>query len=89
MAAEYATTIGPGFAELRPAGEPVNPGTDFPVYDKLVERLAGNRADRLRKLERGNLGVERAGLAVGSGAGDRAVPHEAELVVFVAIPGLN
>ena len=40
MSAEYATTIGPGFTELRPAGEPVNAGTDFPVYDKLVERLA-------------------------------------------------
>ncbi len=40
MSADYATTIGPGFAELRPAGEPVDAGADFPVYDKLVDRLA-------------------------------------------------
>jgi len=33
-------TVGPSFADLRPAGEPVDPDTDFPVYRKLVDRLA-------------------------------------------------
>jgi Lipase (class 3) len=40
MPAVYMTTRGPSFADLRPAGEPVDAGADFPVYDKLVDRLA-------------------------------------------------
>ncbi len=40
MPAVYMTTRGPSFADLRPAGEPVDAGADFPVYDKLADRLA-------------------------------------------------
>src|SRR5262249_61061743 len=40
MSADYMTATGPSFADLRPAGEPVDAGADFPVYDKLVDRLA-------------------------------------------------
>jgi hypothetical protein len=40
MPADHTTTRGPSFADLRPAGEPVDAGVDFPVYDKLVDRLA-------------------------------------------------
>jgi len=40
MAADFTTTRGPSFADLRPAGEPVDAGVDFPVYDHLVDRLA-------------------------------------------------
>jgi len=40
MPAVYMTTRGPSFADLRPAGEPVDAGADFPVYDNLVDRLA-------------------------------------------------
>jgi hypothetical protein len=40
MPAVYMTTRGPSFADLRPAGEPVDAGGDFPVYDRLVDRLA-------------------------------------------------
>jgi hypothetical protein len=36
----YSTTSGPSFAELRPGGETVDPGVDFPVYDKLTDKLA-------------------------------------------------
>lgn len=36
---DYSTTRGPSFADLRPAGERVEAGVDFPVYDKLVDRL--------------------------------------------------
>lgn len=34
------TTTGPSFADLRPAGETIDAGVDFPVYDNLVEKLA-------------------------------------------------
>lgn len=40
MPTVYMTTRGPSFADLRPAGEPVDAGADFPVYDKLADRLA-------------------------------------------------
>jgi hypothetical protein len=40
MLADCTTTKGPSFADLRPAGEPVDAGVDFPVYDKLVDKLA-------------------------------------------------
>lgn len=39
MPISHSTTKGPSFADLRPAGEEVDAGSDFPVYDKLVERL--------------------------------------------------
>lgn len=38
----YSTTRGPSFAALRPAGETVDAGADFPVYAKLADRLAGH-----------------------------------------------
>jgi Lipase (class 3) len=40
MPINCSTTKGPSFADLRPAGETVNAGTDFPVYDKLTDRFA-------------------------------------------------
>jgi hypothetical protein len=40
MPVNCSTTRGPSFADLRPAGETVDAGVDFPVYDKLVDRLA-------------------------------------------------
>lgn len=43
MPISYSTIRGPSFADLRPAGETVDAGADFPVYDKLVERLVKPR----------------------------------------------
>src|SRR5690242_13936418 len=40
MLASWTTTRGPSFSDLRPAGEPVDAGVDFPVYDRLVDTLA-------------------------------------------------
>ena len=40
MPADYTTTRGPSFTALRPAGESVNAGAEFPVYDKLADRLS-------------------------------------------------
>lgn len=40
MPVNYATAEGPSFADLRPAGEKIDAGEDFPVYDKLEEKLA-------------------------------------------------
>jgi Lipase (class 3) len=40
MPVDYTATRGPSFADLRPAGEAIDAGADFPVYDKLVDRLA-------------------------------------------------
>jgi Lipase (class 3) len=35
----YSKTRGPSFADLRPAGETIDAGVEFPVYDDLVDRL--------------------------------------------------
>jgi len=40
MAINYSATKGPSFGDLRPGGETIEEGVDFPVYAKLTDRLA-------------------------------------------------
>src|SRR5215470_4388781 len=39
------TSVGPSFEELRPGGEPIDPGKEFPVYADLADQLTQQDSD--------------------------------------------